>query len=148
MGNKGASLLQHIKNIANKLYRHSFVRYVVIGGTSFAIDFLLLILLHSAFDLNILVAATISYWTSIVFNFFANRFWTFGVAEEQSIVKHLTAYLTLLGMNYVFTIVVIAIGQQIGIHYTVSKIVAVIIQMAWTYVVYKKVIFRKNDVSA
>jgi putative flippase GtrA len=134
-------LFQNTKIIATKLYRHSFVRYVVIGGTSFAIDFLLLVALHGGLGVNVLLAASVSYWASIIFNFFANRFWTFE-ATEQSIMKHVTAYLLLLAANYLFTIAIIAIGQQLNIHYTVAKVIAVIIQMAWTYLVYKKVIFK------
>lgn len=140
-------MLQKTKVMAAQLYRHSFVRYVVIGGTSFAIDFLLLIGLHSSLGVNVILAATISYWTSITFNFLANRAWTFEVGE-QSIMKHLVAYLTLLAANYLFTIAIIAIGQQLGIHYTVAKVVAVVIQMAWTYLVYKKVIFKSQEINS
>jgi putative flippase GtrA len=138
-------LFQNTKIIANKLYRHSFVRYVVIGGTSFVIDFLLLVALHGSVGMNVLVAASISYWTSIIFNFLANRFWTFE-ATEQSIMKHVAAYLLLLAANYLFTIAIIALGQQLGIHYTIAKVIAVIIQMAWTYLVYKKVIFKTRSI--
>ncbi len=105
------------------------------------IDFVLLIVLHGALGMNVLVAATISYWTSIVFNFLSNRFWTFG-ATETHIIRHIAAYGVLLGLNYLFTIAFIGVATHMGLYYTYAKILAVAIQMTWTYVAYKKIIFR------
>jgi putative flippase GtrA len=133
--------MEIVKEISKQLYRHPFVRYLCIGGTTFALDFFILVFLHGTLDINLLVAATISYWSSIAFNFIANRFWTFG-ATETHIAKHAVAYGILLGCNYLFTLAFIASATHIGIHYTIAKIVSVIIQMSWTYIAYKKVIFR------
>jgi putative flippase GtrA len=133
--------MEKVKHVSGYLYRHSFVRYVLIGGTTFAIDFFLLVLLHGVLNINVIVAATISYWTSIAFNFVANRFWTFG-ATETHIAKHAASYSMLLGFNYLFTIGFIAGATHFGMHYTIAKIIAVAIQMAWTYMAYKKLIFR------
>ncbi|HSX32124.1 MAG TPA: GtrA family protein [Candidatus Saccharimonadales bacterium] len=133
--------MEKVKQVGGFLYRHSFVRYVLIGGTTFAIDFFLLVLLHGVLNVNVIVAATISYWTSIAFNFVANRFWTFG-ATETHIAKHAASYGMLLGFNYLFTIGFIAGATHLGMHYTIAKVISVAIQMAWTYLAYKKLIFK------
>lgn len=133
--------MENVKRFSKKIYSHSFVRYIIIGGGTFAIDFLLLVLLHGFLGINVLVAATISYWTSIVFNFISNRFWTFG-ATETHIIKHIAYYGVLLVLNYIFTIAFIGIATDHGMHYTYAKILAVAIQMSWTYFAYKKIIFR------
>lgn len=133
--------MEKVKHISKKLYEHSFVRYVVIGGTTFALDFMLLVFLHGFLDVNLVIATTIAYWTSIVFNFLANRYWTFG-ATETHIAKHLTAYLLLLGANYLFTVIFVTSATELGMHYTIAKILAVLIQISWTYVAYKKIIFK------
>lgn len=119
-----------------------FLRYVFVGGTTFAADFTLLVVLHSVFSVPVLIAASISYWTSIVFNFLANRAWTFESKETQNIAKHIVLYLTLLGLNFLFTIGTIALLTHFGIHYTIAKIVATAIQTVWTYFAYKKIIFK------
>ena len=128
------------KGFALRLYRHSFVRYAVIGGSTFALDFGLLALLHDIAGLHVIFAATVSYWISIAFNFVANRAWTFGSTNQQ-LTQHLTAYLLLLGINYLFTIAVVGVATHFGVHYAIAKIVAVAIQIGWTYVIYKKFIF-------
>lgn len=133
--------MEKVKHISKTLYNHSFVRYIVIGGTTFAIDFFLLVLLHGVLNVNLFVATTIAYWTSIAFNFLANRYWTFG-ATETHIMKHLSAYMILLGANYLFTVAFVTGMTHLGMHYTIAKVLAVGIQISWTYVAYKKIIFK------
>ncbi len=133
--------MEKVKIISKGLYHHSFVRYVAIGGTTFALDFLILVVLHGVFGVNVLIATTISYWTSIAFNFMANRIWTFG-ATETHIAKHALAYGLLLGFNFLFTLAFIGTATNLGLHYTIAKIMAVAIQVVWTYLAYKKVIFK------
>lgn len=123
------------------MYAHSFVRYLAVGGTTFAIDFFLLVFLHGVLGVNVLIAATISYWVSIAYNFLVNRFWTFSATEKSGLARHLVLYLLLLGFNYLFTIAFLAVTGHLGMHYTIAKVLAVAIQMTWTYVTYKKVIF-------
>jgi putative flippase GtrA len=132
--------MEQAKALTKKLYYHSLIRYIVIGGVTFLMDFLLLVLLHGVLDVNVLIAASLSYWTAIAFNFVANRFWTFG-ATDTPVIKHLIAYLLLLGFNYLFTVAFIGIATNLDVHYTVAKIVSVAIQTSWTYALYKKVIF-------
>ncbi len=132
--------MEKAKHITKKLYEHSFVRYVIIGGTTFAIDFFLLVFLHGVLNVNLVIATTVAYWTSIAFNFLTNRCWTFG-ATNTNIVKHLGAYLLLLGFNYVFTVAFVTGTTHLGMHYTLAKVLAVGIQINWTYFAYKKIIF-------
>lgn len=104
------------------------------------LDFALLVLLHGVLELNVIIAASLSYWIAIAFNFMANRFWTFA-ATDANIIKHLAAYLMLLSFNYLFTVTYIGVMTDLSMHYTIAKITAVAIQISWTYVIYKKIIF-------
>lgn len=133
--------MEKVKHMSKKVYEHSFVRYVVIGGTTFALDFMLLVVLHGLLGVNLIISTTLAYWTSIAFNFLANRFWTFG-ATETPIIKHLAGYMALLGVNYMFTVLFLSIATHSGVHYTIAKVLAVLIQISWTYVIYKKYIFK------
>lgn len=133
--------METAKQLTRTLYAHSLVRYFIIGGTTFAVDFFLLVLLHGVMHVPVLIAAGISYWTSIVFNFLANRFWTFG-ATERHIVHHALGYGILLGFNFLFTLSFIGVATHLGMVYTLAKILAVAVQMSWTYLAYKKIIFR------
>ena len=132
---------QKASSLYTYFFQHSFMRYLFIGGSTFAIDFGLLVTVHDALGINLLIAASISYWTSILFNFTMNRLWTFGNTSANNLHKHLALYLVLLGFNYLFTIGFIGFGTHMGMNYMLAKILAVIIQVPWTYIAYKKVVF-------
>lgn len=133
--------MQKLINAAKRITERSFVRYVFVGGTTFAIDFLLLVLLHEIFGISLIFAATLSYWTSIAFNFTANRLWTFSATPDQ-FTKNIVLYLLLLALNYGFVIGFISLVTHFGLHYTLAKIIATGIQIAWTYAAYKKAVFK------
>ena len=133
-------MLWRIKPLLLYLYRHHFVRYLLVGGTTFVIDFGLLFMLHGKLSLNLAASTSVAYWISISYNFLLNRYWTFDVREKESLLRHITAYFTLLMANYLFTVVFVSI---VGTHinYVIAKALAVAIQMIWTYPAYKRFIF-------
>ncbi|HJP96906.1 MAG TPA: GtrA family protein [Candidatus Saccharimonadales bacterium] len=134
--------MRHVKHHLLGLYRHHFVRYIFVGGSTFAMDFLLLVFLHGVLGINVIIGATISYWTSIIYNFLMNRFWTFQATENTQLGRHMALYGALLGCNYLFTITFIGVTGHFGVRYTVAKVLAVAIQMSWTYLVYQRYIFK------
>jgi putative flippase GtrA len=122
------------------LYRHHFVRYLVVGGTTFIIDFGTLILLHGKLGFGIAASTSVAYWLSIIYNFTLNRYWTFDAREKESLQRHITTYFMLLIVNYLFAVTFVSFASD-HINYIYAKAIAVIIQMIWTYPVYKKFIF-------
>lgn len=134
------SALEIVINNLPRLKSRRFWRYVFVGGSTFAIDFSLLVLTHELFRLPLVIAASLAYWSSIAYNFAMNRQWTFRVGGSN-IQKHALAYATLLVFNYFVNIALIWSITQLGVHYTIAKAVAVGLQIPWTYLAYKKIIF-------
>lgn len=135
--------MTHLMKLINYLYNHNLIRYIVVGGTTFLIDYIALIVLHGKLDLTIPIAASIAYWSSIIFNFTMNRWWTFSAADNKNIHKHISAYSVLLLFNYFFTVISISLLSKY-ISYIIVKPLIVITQTIWTYRIYKHVIFTKN----
>ncbi len=135
--------MQRVKEITIFLYRHHFVRYLLVGGTTFVIDFGILFFLHSVLKLNLAGSTSVAYWISISYNFVLNRYWTFDAGEKESLARHLSIYFALLVCNYLFTVTVVSVlGTHIN--YVIAKALAVAVSMTWTYVVYKNYIFVKK----
>lgn len=135
---------QKLKRLPFYLYQHHFVRYLFVGGSTFVIDFGILYALHGKLHINLVAATTISYWVSIIYNFIFNRYWTFDAHEKESLSRHIAAYTLLLAVNYVFVLLFVSVVSQ-HIYYIYAKAIAVILQMIWTYPVYKKLIFVSNQ---
>jgi len=129
--------------VSLNLTGNRFIRYVLVGGTTFAMDFILLYLLHGKVGISLGIATSIAYWVAIIYNFFLNRSWTFSVRDMRSLHKHVVSYLTLLTFNYIFTVVFVSLASH-SINYLLAKAIAVLIQMSWTYYVYKRFIFIES----
>jgi putative flippase GtrA len=132
--------MKRVKELSLYLYRHHFVRYLLVGGTTFILDFGILYILHGMFKLNLAASTSVAYWISISYNFALNRYWTFDAREKESLKRHLTTYFALLIFNYLFTVTFVSIvGDHIS--YVIAKALAVVISMSWTYFIYKNYIF-------
>lgn len=132
--------MDKLKTVTLFLYRHSLIRYLAVGGSTFILDFGILFLLHGVWDLNLGASASVAYWVSISYNFILNRYWTFDAHEKESLKRHITGYMMLLVANYLFTVTFVSIVGE-HINYMIAKALAVAIQMIWTYYVYKRYIF-------
>ena len=133
-------MVKHAKELTIYLYRHHFVRYLLVGGTTFIIDFGILIGLHGGLKVGIAAATSVAYWVSIIYNFILNRYWTFDAREKESLQRHITTYFLLLIVNYFFAVTFVSFASD-HISYVLAKAIAVAFQMIWTYPIYKKVIF-------
>jgi putative flippase GtrA len=139
--------MKKIRETTMFLYRHHFVRYLVVGGSTFVLDFGTLVLLHGKLGFGIAASTSVAYWLSIIYNFILNRYWTFDAREKESLQRHITTYFMLLIVNYFFAVTFVSFMSD-HINYIYAKAIAVIIQMIWTYPVYKKLIFVNNKPSA
>lgn len=136
--------MEQIRHLAKKTYEHRFMRYVLVGGTTFALDIGLFSLLHSLLGWDILLANTVSYWTAIAFNFTVNRTWTF-TAKQTALRRNLYLYTGLLVCNFAFSSVFLMIVTSMGLNPQVAKIIATCLQTLWTYIAYVKVVFRNPE---
>jgi putative flippase GtrA len=135
------------KTIGLTLYTHHFVRYLFVGGSTFVIDLGLLYGFYKGAHTSVAIATTIGYWISIIYNFLLNRAWTFDARDKANLKRHIISYLMLLGFNYVFTLIFVSVFSK-SLHLLLTKALAVLIQMTWTYVIYKKYIFVKHEILA
>lgn len=131
-------MIKRIRTLTFVLYNHRFVRYVFVGGTTFILDLSLLVLLHGLAHVNLAVATSIAYWLAIIYNFALNRWWSFSASQNSSLRKHLPPYLLLLGFNYLFTVLFVGFFSRY-MHYEIAKVIAVPIQMIWTYPLFKRI---------
>ena len=135
--------MNRTKQAATLLYRHHLVRYTLVGGTTFIIDFGLLLFFKTRIHTSLAVATSVGYWISIMYNFTLNRWWSFSATEVHSLSRHALTYGILLAFNYLFTLIFVSIVSHL-VYFGVAKILAVLIQTSWTYFIYKNYIFTKT----
>ena len=122
------------------LLRSSVVRYLVVGGLSFAVDAGILVVLREGAGAPLVLALTVAFWTALLFNFTLNRLWAFGGREDVKV--SFVKYLTLVAANYLGTVAIVKLGTGLGAHYVAAKAVATGTTVCWNYVAYRFWVFR------
>jgi putative flippase GtrA len=139
-------------NLTEKLKNsHQVVRYGVVGFVNTAIDFGLLFLLKSL-GFPVELANVCSTGTAFVFSFFANKKITFKTTDT-SVVREMVLFVivTLFGLWVLQTIVInltMPLAKQIvgdqNIALLLAKLIATAVSLVWNYVLYSKLVFKKN----
>lgn len=120
------------------------IRFAVVGGTAFGIDFGTLYLFKEKFKVNKYISNTISFIVSATFNFFLNRAWAFhnhdpavGTQALKFAVSMTVGFLIATGALYIFS-------DKMKLNFYFSKLLSVSIAMIWNFSMANLVIFSHN----
>ena len=130
-------LIQHIKT-------STLLRYIIVGGTSYAIELAALLLLVHVLHFNTTLAVSVGFWLGLVISFLLQKFLAFKNTDTRA--RRLTIqtvyYALLVLFNYGFTLLFVHLLEPF-IDLSIARTLALIITTAWNYVIYKKVIFTE-----
>jgi putative flippase GtrA len=123
--------------------RHTGVRYLFVGATSYVFELSTLLLIHHLTGSRALATA-ISFWVGFFMAFTLQKLVAF--QEYSKEVRALTKQGVLYGLlnfwNYVFTIAFVAVFPDK--YLIASRTVALVLMSSWNYVMYRKVIFKTS----
>lgn len=127
------------------------IRFAIVGGANTALDFILLFL-FTAIGFDRIVANYFSTTIALVFSFFANKQFTFKNTSKNA-KKQFTLFLiiTLTGLWIIQPIVIWFSGNALDPYITnneinlfVAKLIATIASLIWNYLLYSKIVFKKD----
>ncbi|MEE1045440.1 MAG: GtrA family protein [Olegusella sp.] len=108
-----------------------FLKFQVVGGIAFAIDYLGLMLLSQLFGLEPVVAAAVSYIISTVFNYYASMKFVFTHQDDMSRRREFMIFFVLSVIGLGLNELIIWIGTEYwgdgAFAVTASKLVATVI---------------------
>ena len=122
----------------NKLIKQ-VLRFLVVGGTAFLIDFSALYILTEWLELDYLLANAISFTTSVIYNYILSTLWVFDTKRKKSKVWELILFilLSLVGLGINQGIMWITV-EQASINYLLSKILATAFVMIFNFITRKR----------
>lgn len=123
------------------LYRHPVIRFLLVGGLSFALDLGLLALMYEVFGVPLWIATPIAFVISLVFNFLLQRLFTFQATNKGSVSA--VKYLLLVIVNIAVSDLIVTGFDALGWSYIVGKTSATILTTAWNYFLYRHWIFQR-----
>ena len=119
----------------NKLF-NQILKFGVVGGLAFIIDYGILYLLTEFCGIPSLLSAAISFIVSVIFNYILSIKWVFDVNKKQT-ANDIIVFMVLSTIGLGINELIIYIGNILGIYYMISKIGATAIVMVYNFITRK-----------
>ncbi len=120
--------------ISKKLI-NQILRFGVIGGIAFLIDYFVLILCTDVIHIPVLISSAISFTVSVIFNYIASVKWVFDVNKEKDPKRNFIVFIVLSIIGLILTEVIMWLGVDlIHFNYKFIKILATGIVMVFNFV--------------
>ena len=141
-----------ISEIITKIFKEEtdntffqLIRYTVVGGISFLVDFGALAFCTEYFGIHYLVSAIIGFTLGLITNYTLSIAWVFNYRAISNKFFELFFFIIIgligLGFNVLFIWV---LTDKVGLHYLVSKIITAIIVYLWNFFARKYLLFNKH----
>ena len=126
-----------------------FIRYVIVGGSAFVVDFTALFLLTHFVGLHYLLSASTSFLLGLAFTYALSVLWIF---EFRAIDNRKHEFMIFAGIGIaglaLNNLVMYLLTDLAGIHYLVSKIVAAGAILIFNFTSRRTLLFSERTPSA
>lgn len=92
---------------------HQMIKFILIGITTFCINFLSFHFFYSACTLNYKIATSLAYTITVISHFTLNRIFTFEIKGNEHQLSHIRKYFLMLIFNYITTITVMWLTVEV-----------------------------------
>ena len=130
------------RGLLARFFGHSAVRYLIVGGLSFAVDFGLLVLLREVFRWDVGIASATAFLSSLVFNFLVQRKFSFDSAHRTHV--SMIRYGLLVVTNTLATVFIVQLLTPTILGYMGGKVISTAAMMVWNFFLYQHWVFGKK----
>lgn len=132
-----------LNKIRQTVAQKRVIRYVISGIASFLTENATFSLVYYIIGTNARVANVFSILVALVVNFILNKYYVFTTADDTGRKPaQLIQYLVLIALNLAISTYLIGVLVDMGVPGFISKIFTSTLIITWTYIIYKKIIFR------
>lgn len=117
---------------------HQIFKFIIVGGIATVIDFIFLYIFKEFVNLPIILANTLSFIISVIYNYIASIKWVFDVKKDKN---NKTVFLTFI----IFSVIGLILNDLImhictinlNTYYLISKLIATFIVMVFNFITRK-----------
>jgi putative flippase GtrA len=126
----------------NSVVAPTFLGFVVLNSFTFAVDLVLLTVLHGGLRIALPVAVTVAYACAFTLSYFLNRILNF--RSHGAVGPQFAVYVVVVVVNYLAFIIGVSSGlAALGVEYHVARIVAGACEAVYMYSAMRWVVFRR-----
>lgn len=127
-----------IKKIKNNVLLAQILKFLVVGGTAFIIDYGVLIFSKEILKLSIPISSALGFIISVIYNYIASVKWVFDVDKEKSKKKNFILFILFSVIGLIITEIIMIVGSDIlHFEYKLVKIFATGIVMVFNFITRK-----------
>lgn len=127
-----------IKDLMNNNLIKQILKFGVVGGIAFLIDYVVLFCCKEFLHLGVLTSAGIGFTVSVIFNYIASVKWVFDVNKEKDPKRNFIIFIVLSIVGLIITEIIMWFGtDMLHIHYLLVKIIATAIVMVFNFITRK-----------
>lgn len=133
-----------MRNSVDKILQSKLARYILVGGTSYLIE-LIVIFSLVALGVKEIISVAISFWIGLAISFILQKVFAFGNRDRtvKKLAWQSTSYGALVAINYFFTLTVVTLTTPL-VGLFIARTAALIITTLWNYFAYKSIIFKES----
>lgn len=121
----------------NKKLIQQILKFGVVGGLAFLIDYGLLYFLTEYLNIYYFISSIISFTVSLVFNYILSIKWVFDVEKKQTI-REITLFVVLSIIGLAINQLIMYIGvDKLSLYYMLVKLISTVIVMVWNFITRK-----------
>ena len=123
-----------VSNKTKKILVQIF-KFAIVGVVATLIDFLFLYIFREFFKFPVVLANTLSFVISVIYNYTASIKWVFYVNKEKSAKKQFITFIIFSVIGLLINDLIMWISvDQLNIYYLLAKIIATLIVMVFNFV--------------
>ncbi len=120
------------------------IKFGMVGGLCFLIDYGVMIFLTEVFNINYLISSGISFTVSVIVNYVLSMQFVFETEQDDSAMKKFIIFVVLSIIGLIINqILMWILVDKIGIFYMISKIGATVLVMVYNFVTRKLILEKK-----
>lgn len=130
-------------SMENRALIRQLLRYAVVGGIAFIVDYGSLWLLTEFVGMHYLVSAAIAFILGLTCNYLISTAWVFGESKVKSRWLEFAAFaiIGVIGLGFNELIIYVSTGIC-GFHYMLSKIASTLLVFFWNFFARRFLLFK------
>jgi len=122
--------------------KYDILRYGIVGVLTVILDFLILYIFYTYFNIDVNISITLSYFLASISNYFMHKYFTF--RSQNKIKKEIWKFIIVVIFSYILTIFLVNFLIQFNITLYYSKLLSLIFSYILVYIISKLFIYKEK----